>query len=84
MGIHDYTYVLQNSKVYAKDTLRFVPIIGWTWYFTETIFVARDWKKDSSTIPECIARYREYPSDLPFVVSLTDRLYFLLSVIRIQ
>lgn len=66
----DKMNILGNSKVYAKSSLLPVPVIGWTWYFTETIFVARNWKKDSSTIPEHIQKYNQYPKDLPIWILL--------------
>ncbi|CAG2173217.1 unnamed protein product, partial [Oppiella nova] len=41
---------LGSSKAFAKRELRYVPIIGWTFFFGEYIFLERDWRKDADNI----------------------------------
>ena len=30
----------------AKNALKYVPVIGWSWFFSEFIFIRREWEKD--------------------------------------
>ncbi len=40
----------QGSKIVAKQSLKLVPILGWCWSCTETIFVRRVWESDRETL----------------------------------
>lgn len=37
-----------------------MPVIGWTFFFCEMIFLARNWEKDSLTLGESLDRLTEY------------------------
>ena len=40
----------QSSKVYAKNSLKYVPLVGTTWWFTESIFLKRNYDSDKKTM----------------------------------
>jgi len=52
---------LQGTKIYGKSSLKYVPLIGWAWMFTESIFLRRDWDQDKQTITRDLKCIRDYP-----------------------
>lgn len=54
--------VLGSSKVYAKNSLKYVPLIGTTWWFTESIFLKRNYDSDKRTMEQSHAALQSYPS----------------------
>lgn len=54
--------IMQGSKIIGKQSLRFVPIIGWCWIFTESIFLRRVWDSDRETL---VNDLREILADYP-------------------
>jgi len=60
--------VLGSSKVYAKNSLKFVPLIGTTWWFTESIFLKRNYDSDKKMMETCHAALQSYPC--PFWILL--------------
>ncbi|GFN81173.1 1-acyl-sn-glycerol-3-phosphate acyltransferase 3, partial [Plakobranchus ocellatus] len=53
--------LLGGAKVFSKKILLFVPLIGWAWYFTETIFLRRKWEHDKKSIRQDIQKSCDYP-----------------------
>lgn len=53
--------VLGSAKVYVKDMLRYVPVIGWSWVFSSIIFLRRKWDEDKEHIDKQLAVLAEYP-----------------------
>ena len=51
----------QGTKIFGKESLRYVPLIGWAWYFTESIFLKRQWDQDHRIIAHDVARIINYP-----------------------
>ena len=43
-------FSIQSSKVYAKNSLKYVPLVGTTWWFTESIFLKRNYDSDKRTM----------------------------------
>jgi len=41
--------VLGNCRVFAKESLKYAPIIGWAWALSDTIFLKRNWDEDRSS-----------------------------------
>lgn len=41
-----------------------MPVVGWTFFFSEMIFLARNWAKDSLTIGECLDKLTEYSDNI--------------------
>ena len=60
-AIRSYSNILQGTKIYGKSVLRFVPLIGWAWFFTESIFLKRQWDFDRATIARDLSFLTEYP-----------------------
>jgi lysophosphatidic acid acyltransferase/lysophosphatidylinositol acyltransferase len=60
---------LQGTKIYGKSSLRWVPLIGWAWMFTESIFLRRDWDKDKEIISRDLKYIRDYPDNYWVTVS---------------
>lgn len=63
-----YTYTctqkvasLQGTKIFGKSSLRFVPVLGWAWTFTESIFLKRAWETDKETISRDLKYIHDYP-----------------------
>ncbi|ELU10392.1 hypothetical protein CAPTEDRAFT_20972 [Capitella teleta] len=53
--------MLGGTKIYGKSSLKMVPLIGWAWTFTESIFLKRNWDKDKEIISRDLAYIRDYP-----------------------
>lgn len=53
--------MLGGTKIFGKSMLKFVPLIGWAWMFTESIFLKRTWDKDKEIISRDLKYIRDYP-----------------------
>lgn len=53
--------MLGNTKIYGKQILKYVPLIGWAWYFTESIFLKRQWDYDKKIIQKDLQQATDYP-----------------------
>ena len=51
-------------RVYVKSMLRYVPIIGWAWAMSDTVFLERDWGKDQQILREGMERL-QVPTSCP-------------------
>jgi len=60
--VGDRSSILGNCRVYIKKAIQYVPIIGWAWCFSDTLFLARDWSKDQSTLETVLEDLQDYPS----------------------
>lgn len=60
------THSLGSAKAYAKDELRWMPIIGWAFVFGDFIFLKRNWREDSKSIGPALDRLMSYP--FPYVL----------------
>ena len=56
--------VLGAAKAFGKKELRFVPIVGWTFFFGEYIFLERNWQKDSKNIGQGLDRLMDHNSSV--------------------
>eukprot|EP00999_Lentomonas_sp_LEN2_P000064 NODE_1063_length_1029_cov_13.004435_g1018_i0.p1 GENE.NODE_1063_length_1029_cov_13.004435_g1018_i0~~NODE_1063_length_1029_cov_13.004435_g1018_i0.p1 ORF type:complete len:326 (-),score=26.93 NODE_1063_length_1029_cov_13.004435_g1018_i0:3-980(-) len=43
-------------KIFAKDVIKWFPGYGWGAYFTDSIFLKRDWNKDQKSIAKTFSR----------------------------
>ena len=41
---------LKGSKIIGKSSLKLIPLIGWCWMYTESIFIKRKWDSDKKTL----------------------------------
>lgn len=53
-----------------ENSLKLVPIIGWSWYFSEFIFLKRDWGVDEKKISKEMQQILDFPKDLNIVVAI--------------
>ncbi|CAF0967516.1 unnamed protein product [Rotaria sordida] len=61
-----------GSKIFGKQSLRILPIVGWCWYFTESIFLRRVWNKDKAKLERDIQRLVDnYPKNYNFTLFLS-------------
>ena len=60
--------ILGNSRVYVKKAIQYVPIIGWAWCFSDTLFLARDWSQDQKVLDKVLDDLQDYSS--PVVILL--------------
>ena len=61
---------LGSTKSYMKMLSKYLPILGWSWYFVDYIFISRDWNKDQKTLAKTFKTLNDYPSSLPFWIAL--------------
>ncbi|UJR16396.1 hypothetical protein I4U23_003299 [Adineta vaga] len=61
-----------GSKILGKSSLRALPIIGWCWYFTESIFLRRQWDSDKAVLERDMQRLVEdFPKNYNFTLFLS-------------
>lgn len=59
----------QGLKIVGKQTISFVPILGWSWFFAESIFLRRVWETDKKILEHDIQQLLNgYPKDYYFSV----------------
>ncbi|CAG2107664.1 unnamed protein product [Medioppia subpectinata] len=64
-----YAIECPHVKYFIKREFRFVPVIGWTLAFGESIFLDRDWRRDSRTIGPALGQLWQHKR--PVMVALT-------------
>ncbi len=50
----DQVHRLGNCRVIAKKVLRFIPVLGWAWVFSDNIYLARKWEDDKDILAKGI------------------------------
>lgn len=61
--------MLGTAKAFAKSSLKWVPVIGWGWFFCEMIFLERNWDKDSIILGQSLDKLVEYTDYFLLLVS---------------
>ncbi|GER52494.1 1-acylglycerol-3-phosphate acyltransferase [Striga asiatica] len=59
---------LGSSLAVMKKSSKFLPVIGWSMWFSEYLFLERNWAKDESTLKSGLQRLRDFPR--PFWLAL--------------
>ncbi|KAK9682992.1 hypothetical protein RND81_10G111200 [Saponaria officinalis] len=59
---------LGSTLAVMKKSSKFLPVIGWSMWFSEYLFLERSWAKDESTLKIGLERLKDYP--LPFWLAL--------------
>ncbi|CAI9100045.1 OLC1v1036965C1 [Oldenlandia corymbosa var. corymbosa] len=59
---------LGSTLAVMKKSSKLLPVIGWSMWFSEYLFLERNWAKDESTLKSGLQRLRDYP--LPFWLAL--------------
>nr|UEK51451.1 AGPAT3-like protein [Parasacculina yatsui] len=53
--------VLGSAKVFLKDVLRYVPVVGWSWSFSNLVFLRRNWRDDQKHVDDQLNILADYP-----------------------
>ncbi|KAM1079490.1 hypothetical protein ACFX13_014561 [Malus domestica] len=59
---------LGSALAVMKKSSKFLPVIGWSMWFSEYLFLERSWAKDESTLKLGLQRLKDYPQ--PFWLAL--------------
>lgn len=59
---------LGSTLAVMKSSSKMLPVIGWSMWFSEYLFLERSWAKDESTLKLGLQRLKDYP--LPFWLAL--------------
>ncbi|KAL2952762.1 hypothetical protein AAZX31_19G129000 [Glycine max] len=59
---------LGSTLAVMKKSSKFLPVIGWSMWFSEYLFLERSWAKDESTLKSGIQQLSDFP--LPFWLAL--------------
>jgi lysophosphatidic acid acyltransferase/lysophosphatidylinositol acyltransferase len=59
---------LGSTLAVMKKSSKFLPVIGWSMWFSEYLFLERSWAKDESTLKSGLQRLKDYPQ--PFWLAL--------------
>ncbi|KAJ9565482.1 hypothetical protein OSB04_001448 [Centaurea solstitialis] len=59
---------LGSTLAVMKKSSKFLPVIGWSMWFSEYLFLERSWVKDENTLKYGLERLKDYPQ--PFWLAL--------------
>lgn len=59
---------LERTKVLLKDVVKYVPVIGWCWWFDGMGFLKRNWKTDKESLDTIIDNLKK--SKMPYKIAL--------------
>ncbi|XVF56092.1 hypothetical protein PTKIN_Ptkin06aG0089200 [Pterospermum kingtungense] len=59
---------LGSSVAVMKKSSKFLPVIGWSMWFSEYLFLERSWAKDEKTLKAGLQRLKDFPQ--PFWLAL--------------
>ncbi|XP_020580252.1 1-acyl-sn-glycerol-3-phosphate acyltransferase PLS1 [Phalaenopsis equestris] len=59
---------LGSALAVMKKSSKFLPVIGWSMWFTEYLFLERSWAKDEDTLKSGLERLKDFPQ--PFWLAL--------------
>ncbi|XP_010524157.1 PREDICTED: 1-acyl-sn-glycerol-3-phosphate acyltransferase 2 [Tarenaya hassleriana] len=59
---------LGSSLAVMKKSSKFLPVIGWSMWFSEYLFLERNWAKDENTLKLGLQRLKDFPQ--PFWLAL--------------
>lgn len=60
--------ILGNCKAFAKNSLKYMPVIGWAWWFGEFLFLQRDLVRDKHTIETKLGKLFEHGSPVTMLL----------------
>uniref|UniRef100_A0A2S2Q061 1-acyl-sn-glycerol-3-phosphate acyltransferase delta n=1 Tax=Sipha flava TaxID=143950 RepID=A0A2S2Q061_9HEMI len=67
-AITDRIGTLGNCKAFSKESLKYMPVMGWCWWFSEFLFLQRDLAKDKYTIENKLKLLFEYTSPVSMLL----------------
>ncbi|XP_057982422.1 1-acyl-sn-glycerol-3-phosphate acyltransferase 2 isoform X1 [Malania oleifera] len=59
---------LGNALAVMKKSLKFLPVYGWSMWFSEYLFLERSWAKDENTLKSGLQQLKDFPR--PFWLAL--------------
>ncbi|KMZ74557.1 1-Acylglycerol-3-Phosphate Acyltransferase [Zostera marina] len=59
---------LGSTLAVMKKSIKFLPVIGWSMWFSEYFFLERSWSKDETTLKSGLQRLKDFPR--PFWLAL--------------
>ncbi|GLU19356.1 hypothetical protein SLE2022_356110 [Rubroshorea leprosula] len=59
---------LGSALAIMKSAVKFLPIIGWSMWFSDYVFLERSWAKDEETLKSGLKRLEDFP--MPFWLAL--------------
>jgi len=60
--------LLAGAKVVSKSALKYIPILGWSFWFAEYIFLKRVWEKDQKLLIRDLKNIFNYPEGLHYCI----------------
>jgi len=60
---------LGSAKAFGKKELKAVPIVGWTFFFGEYVFLARNWEKDSKNIEPSLDKLMAHKDNILLMIA---------------
>ncbi|KAK4878917.1 hypothetical protein RN001_007063 [Aquatica leii] len=60
----DRIHLLGNCKAYAKKVIKYLPVLGWAWKFSEFVFLERSFDKDKEVINKQITELADHPDPI--------------------
>ena len=51
-----------------KSALKYIPILGWSWTFSEYIFVRREWEVDRQVMKKDLSTIFDFPEGYHYSV----------------
>lgn len=59
---------LGSARAIMKKSSKFLPVVGWSMWFSEYVFLERNWSKDEATLKSGFQRLKDFPR--PFWLGL--------------
>lgn len=63
-----YFGCLGSARAIMKKSTKFLPVVGWSMWFSEYVFLERNWAKDEATLKSGFQRLKDFPR--PFWLGL--------------
>ncbi len=60
--------LLGNARVFVKKMLKYVPIVGWAWNFSDVAYLERNWDKDQEAMTKSVTSLSHYPDPVWLLV----------------
>lgn len=67
-------FYFQGTKCYMKSYLKYLPVLGWMWWFAEYVFLKRSWNTDLPVLKGSLEQLKDFP--IPFFVSVIECLFW--------
>eukprot|EP01061_Rhynchopus_euleeides_P026834 TRINITY_DN43698_c0_g1_i1.p2 TRINITY_DN43698_c0_g1~~TRINITY_DN43698_c0_g1_i1.p2 ORF type:complete len:430 (+),score=159.74 TRINITY_DN43698_c0_g1_i1:52-1290(+) len=62
--------VVGSTKSYLKKVTRYLPVLGWSWWLCDFVFMDRTWDKDKDRLYHRFDTLRQHPDEAPMMIGL--------------